>query len=97
MAESEEARQVFDALDRLEAIKDPLERARAISEHLADARVRNPRLTQQRRAVVQELRAQGLSLRKIAAAVGTSLGTVQDILRGYSSSWSERPKAPDGD
>ena len=82
-----------DALDAVDEIEDPVRQARVISEVLADQRARGPRLTERRRVIVQALRDEGMSLRKIGAAVGVSLGTVQDILRGHSGSWSARPKA----
>lgn len=83
---------MIEALDDVEAITDAARQARAISEVLAEQRVRGPRLTERRREIVRELREGGLSLRKIAAEVGVSLATVQDILRGHTGSWAERPK-----
>jgi transposase len=47
--------------------------------------------------MVLSLREQGMSYRKIAAHVGAPLGTVQDIIRGYTGSWGARPKATEGD
>jgi DNA-directed RNA polymerase specialized sigma24 family protein len=87
----EEARRMVEALDEVEAIEDPVRRSRAISEVLAEVRKRSPRLTKERNATVLELRAQGKSIRKIAAEVGVSAGTVQDILRGHGGSWGNRP------
>jgi hypothetical protein len=88
----EEASRVREALDAVEAIPDRNARARAMSEVMADQTRRNKRWIEERRALVFELRDQQLSLRKIAAEVGVSLGTVQDILRGYSRAWSARPR-----
>lgn len=88
----EEAQRVFDALDGLEAIADPTARARAISQVLSDQAKRNPRLKDLRREVVLDLRKQNVSYRKIAAQLGVSLGTVQDIERGHSGSWGNRPR-----
>jgi DNA-binding NarL/FixJ family response regulator len=90
---TDEAEQVIKAMDALEEIADPTERARAISKVLADQTKRTPRLAALRREVVVDLRAQGMSFRKIAAEIKVSLGTVQDILRGHSGSWADRPKA----
>jgi DNA-binding NarL/FixJ family response regulator len=90
---TDEAEQVIKAMDALEEIADPTERARAISKVLADQTKRTPRLAALRREVVVDLRAQGMSYRKIAAEIKVSLGTVQDILRGHSGSWADRPKA----
>ena len=89
----EEVQRVIDALEAVEAIEDPVREARAISETLADQRVRGPRMTERRREIVRELREAGGSIRGIAAEVGVSPSTVQDILRGHSGKWSERPKA----
>lgn len=88
----EEVRRVSQALDAVEQIEDPEERVRAMSQAMADQVKRTPRWKQERSDLVFALRAEGVSLRKIAARVGTSLGTVQDILRGHSGSWSNRPK-----
>lgn len=88
----EEAQRVSEALDAIEAIPDRMARARAMSKVMAEQAKRNKRWTDERRALVFELRDQEMSLRKIAAEVGVSLGTVQDILRGYSRAWSARPK-----
>lgn len=89
---NEEAQRVFDALAALEAIPDPGERAAAISQVLADHVERGPRLRELRRQVVLDLREQKVSYRKIAAQLGVSLGTVQDIERGHSGAWGTRPR-----
>jgi DNA-directed RNA polymerase specialized sigma24 family protein len=89
---TEEARRVFDALSELEAIPDPHLRALAISQVLADHAERAPRLREMRRKVVLELRAQGVSYRKIAAQLGVSLGAVQDIERGHSGAWGTKAR-----
>lgn len=87
---------MFDALAELEAMTDPLARALAIGQVLADQAERAPRLRDLRRAVVLELRQQEVSYRKIAAQLGVSLGTVQDIERGHSGNWGTKPrKKPD--
>lgn len=91
----EEAQRVLDALDAVEAIEDPVARARAVSALFKDQRERNPRLRADRDQTVRDLRKQQVSLRKIAERVGVSLGTVQDILRGHSGTWSSRPKQGD--
>jgi hypothetical protein len=87
-----EVRRVLDALDRVEAMEDPVAQARAVAQLLKDQPGRNKRLKQLRDDTVRQLRADGLSLRKIAAEVQVSLGTVQDILRGHGGTWSSRPK-----
>ena len=95
----EEVQRVLNALDDVESMTDPIARARGVSKLLKDQTERNPRLKEYRAQVVRDLRDQKVSLRKIAAQVGVSLGTVQDILRGHTGSWAARPKAqkePDG-
>lgn len=86
-----------DALDEVERISDPAVRVLAMSAVMADQAQRNARWKAERNDRVHALKAEGLSFRKIAAQVGVSLGTVQDILRGHTGSWSDRPKAPDGE
>lgn len=88
----EEAQRVLDALNAVEAMADPLARAKAISRLLKDQTDRNKRLKEYRRQVVLDLRGQNVSYRKIAAALGISSGTVQDIERGYSGSGRNRPR-----
>ncbi|MFE5996746.1 hypothetical protein ACFQ6C_07610 [Streptomyces sp. NPDC056454] len=91
----EEVRQVADALDAVEQIADPEARVQAMSRVMAAQVKRNAKWKQERDGLVHALRDEGVSLRKIAARVGTSLGTVQDILRGHSGSWGDRPKVSD--
>ncbi|MER6982340.1 hypothetical protein [Streptomyces carpinensis] len=89
----EEVRRVLDALDQVEAMEDPVARARAVAQLLKDQPNRNKRLKQLRDDAVRRLRDdEGMSLRKIAAEVQVSLGTVQDILRGHTGTWSSRPR-----
>lgn len=88
----EEVRQVSDALDAVERIEDREERVRAMSLTMAAQVKRNREWVKERRALVLELRDAEVSVRQIAARVGTSPSTVQDILRGYSGSGSHRPR-----
>ncbi|MEW2127083.1 helix-turn-helix domain-containing protein [Streptomyces sp. NPDC007259] len=92
---TEEAQRVIDAMDAVEAMTSPEDRARAISEVLTDQAVRGKRWRELRRQVVLEMRAQEppVSYRKIAARLGVSLATVQDIERGYTGSGRDRPRA----
>lgn len=92
----EEAQRVFDALDEVEAMTDDLARARAIGRLLKDQADRNKRFMDYRRQVVMDLRAQQppVPYRKIAAELGVSLGTVQDIERG-AARWDKRKKPTD--
>ncbi|GAA2946240.1 MULTISPECIES: Trp family transcriptional regulator [Streptomyces] len=87
-----EARRVFDALDAVEAMEDSLEKAQVISNLLRDQTERTKRLKASRQKVVQELRSQKVPYRVIAENLGVSIGTVQDIERGYSGSGKNRPR-----
>lgn len=91
---TEEAQRVIDAMNAVEAMSDPEARARAIGEVLADQAARAQRWRQDRRDTVLALRAQtpAVSYRKIAALLGVSLRTVQDIEAGYSGSGKNRPR-----
>lgn len=89
----EEVRRVSEALDAVEQIADPEERVQAMSRTMAAQVDRNKKWQKERRALVFKLRAEEVSIRKIAKRVGTSPSTVQDILRGYSGSGSHRPRA----
>lgn len=95
MAEDEEAdiavRRALSALDAVEAIPDPIAQVRAIGQLLKDQTERNRRFYQRRRELVLALRAERVSYRKIAAELGVSLGTVQDIERG-AGRWADRAK-----
>lgn len=86
---------MIEAVGDVRAIEDPVRRARAISDLLKAQADVEPELRQERARVVHQLRDEGVSLRKIAEQVGTSLGTVQDILRGHSGPWGNRPKKGD--
>lgn len=88
----EEVRQVSEALDAIERIEDREERVRAMSQTMAAQVKRNKEWVKERRALVFELRDAEVSVRQIAARVGTSPSTVQDILRGYSGSGTHRPR-----
>jgi transposase-like protein len=88
----QEVQRVSDALDAVERITDREARVRAMSQTMAAQVKRNRVWQKERRALVQELHSEGVSIRQIAARVGTSPSTVQDILRGYSGSGSHRPR-----
>ena len=92
---TEEAQRVIDAMNAVEAMTDPEERAKAIGEVMADQAKRGKRWRELRRQVVLDMRAQDppVSYRRIAAALGVGLATVQDIERGYTGSGRNRPRA----
>jgi len=89
---TEEARQVIDALNQVEAIDDPVERAVAVSQVLQDYKVRAPKLRDYQREAITLLRAQKVSYRQIADRLGISLGAVQNIERGHGSAWGTKPR-----
>lgn len=91
---TEEAQRVIDAMDAVEAMTDPQERAKVIGEVMADQADRGKRWRELRRQVVLDMRAQDppVSYRKIAAALGIGLATVQDIEVGYTGSGKDRPR-----
>lgn len=89
----EEVQRVSEALDAVEQIADPEERVRAKSQVMAEQAKRSKTWQKERRELVLSLRGEGISYRKIAARLGTSLTTVQDIVRGYTGSGSHRPRA----
>lgn len=89
---NEEVQRVSEALDDVEQIADPEARVQAMSKVMADQVKRNRVWQKERREMVLALKAEGISIRRIASRVGTSASTVQDILRGHSGSWSDRPK-----
>lgn len=92
---TEEAKRVIDAMDAVEAMTDPEQRAKAIGEVMADQVKRGKRWRELRRQVVLDMRAQDppVPYRRIAAALGVGLATVQDIERGYTGSGRNRPRA----
>ncbi|WP_406365241.1 hypothetical protein [Streptomyces sp. NBC_00645] len=95
---TEEAQRVIEAMDAVEAIADPEQRAQAISEVLADQAARAKKWREDRRQFVLEQRAKKpkpVSYRKIAAMLGVSLRTVQDIETGYTGSGKDRPRVGD--
>lgn len=82
-----------EALNAIEDIEDPEARVRAMSQVMADQVKRAPDWKKQRRELVLKLRDEKVSVRQIAVRIGTSPSTVQDIIRGYSGSGSQRPPA----
>lgn len=89
---TEEVQRVADALKAVEAIPDREARVLAESQVLALEEERRAKWRKERDELIVDLRAEGVSFRKIAARVGVSLGTVQDVLRGHSGPWGDRPR-----
>ncbi|WNI20357.1 hypothetical protein [Actinacidiphila sp. ITFR-21] len=83
---------MFDALDALAAMEDPSARARAISAFLRQQQKRIKVLSELRREYVLAQRALKVPHRTLAAELGVSLATIQDIERGYSGSGRSRPR-----
>ncbi|MFV5995400.1 hypothetical protein ACNPQM_23930 [Streptomyces sp. NPDC056231] len=86
---------MIEAVQAVKAIEDPMRKARAISELLKAQTDAEPDLRNERRRIVLDLRAEvpPVSFRKIAVALGVSVGTVQDIVRGHSGPWGRRKKS----
>ncbi|UUS30850.1 MULTISPECIES: helix-turn-helix domain-containing protein [Streptomyces] len=84
------------ALDGIAEMPDPVARARAIGLVLKEQTARSKQFYEMRRQTVLDLRAQKVPYRKIAAELGVSLGTVQDIERG-SGRWTDRPPKKGGE
>lgn len=89
---SEAAQRVLDALDALEEIDDLQLRAVSFSQVAADLSRRGRLFREQRRQMVLDFRAQGVSYRKIAAQLGVSLRVVQDLELGYAGPGTNRPR-----
>ncbi|MEU3785237.1 helix-turn-helix transcriptional regulator [Streptomyces sp900129855] len=93
----EVAQRVFDALEALKAIEDETVRAREISVFLRQYGPKVKELSELRRDFVLDERARQVSVRKLAAKIGVSPSTVQDIERGYSGSGKTRPRKEKGE
>lgn len=90
---SEEVLRVSDALKAVDEIPDLEERVRARNEVLALQAQRTKDWHAERRDLVLSLRAQTppVTIRAIAARLKMSPGVVQDILKGHTGSWKNRP------
>jgi hypothetical protein len=91
----EEVQRVVEAVNAVRAIEEPERRARAITELLRAQTEADPDLRDERRQIALSWRAEEppVSFREIARRLGVSLGTAQDILRGHSGPWNNRPRA----
>lgn len=97
---SEEVRRVSDALKAVDEIADLEERVRARNQVLALQAQRVKNWHAERRDLVLALRDEDppVTIRAIAARLEMSPGVVQDIIRGHTGSWKNRPpkEASDG-
>ncbi|MFC8676724.1 helix-turn-helix domain-containing protein [Streptomyces griseorubiginosus] len=93
----EEVQRVVDAVEAMRAIEDEVERAKAITDLLRVQGEAEPSLREDRRQTVLRMRADKVPFRKIAATLGVSVGTVQDIVRGHSGPWGSRPRKAAGE
>ncbi|MHA6764721.1 hypothetical protein [Streptacidiphilus sp. PAMC 29251] len=91
--EIEEVRRVLDAVASLEAMHDPAEQAVRAGALLAEWPVQQAKLRGIRQQAVITMRAQGVSYRKIASALGISLARVQQIEAGERGS-KPKPDPP---
>jgi hypothetical protein len=91
--EIEEVQRVSEALEGVDGIADVEERVRARNRVLALQAQRVKDWHAERRDLVLALRAEDppVPIRKIAARLEMSPGVVQDIIRGHTGSWKNRP------
>ena len=96
---SEEVQRVSDALEAVDGIADLEERVRARNQVLALQAQRTQAWHAERRELVLALRAEKppVTIRAIAARLEMSPGVVQDIIKGHTGSWKNRPKRDDDD
>ncbi|MEU1155746.1 hypothetical protein ABZ369_22395 [Streptomyces sp. NPDC005918] len=90
---SEEVLRVSDALKAVDEIADLEERVRARNQVLALQAQVVKGWHAERRDLVLSMRAQEppVTIRAIAARLEMSPGVVQDIIRGHTGSWKNRP------
>jgi hypothetical protein len=97
---SKEVLRVSDALKAVDEIADLEQRVRARNQVLALQAQRVKDWHAERRDLVLSLRAEEppVTIRAIAARLEMSVGVVQDIIRGHTGSWKNRPpkEASDG-
>jgi hypothetical protein len=96
---SEEVQRVSDALEAVDGITDLEERVRARNQVLALQAQRVKDWHAERRDLVLAMRAEKppVTIRAIAARLEMSPGVVQDIIRGHTGSWQNRPKKDEGE
>ncbi len=84
---------IRDELDAIACIGDRLERARAATQALELLSEANGELARLRREDIQAMRAEGLSYRKIGAAIGVHYTRVKHIDSGMPTGNSSRSRA----
>lgn len=82
---------MLHTVDALDAMEDPVEQARRAGHLLAIWPQEQARLRQIRQKAVISLRAEKVSYRKIAAALGISLARVQQIEAGARGKKAKPP------
>lgn len=92
--EIEEVQRVSEALEDVDRIADLEERVRARNQVLALQAQKTKDWHTERRDLVLAMRAEDppVTIRAIAARLEMSPGVVQDIIRGHTGSWKNRPK-----
>lgn len=91
--QSEEVQRVSYALEEIDKIADLEERVRARNQVLALQAAKVKDWHRERRELVLALRSQtpAVPIRTIAERLSMSAGVVQDIVRGHSGAWKDRP------
>jgi DNA-directed RNA polymerase specialized sigma24 family protein len=90
--DNEEVRRVVDAIGSLEAVEDPADRARRAARLLDEWPQQHSRLREIRQQAVIAMRADGMSYRKIAEAIGVHFTRVKQIETGETTSRSKLKK-----
>ncbi|MFF9554568.1 hypothetical protein ACF1DY_01870 [Streptomyces albus] len=91
--EEEEVKRVSDALEEVDRIPDREARVRARNRVLALQAKKTKEWHRERRELVLEMRAETppVPIRTIAERLSMSAGVVQDIVRGHTGAWKDRP------
>lgn len=87
---------MLDAIDALAADDVPAAtRAKRLTELLEAWPTAHSRVRELRQAAMQEMKDDGMSLRKISAETGISFGRVREIIQGVTKRASKKAKEPD--
>ncbi|WP_393057696.1 sigma factor-like helix-turn-helix DNA-binding protein [Streptomyces sp. LN549] len=93
MAEDEEVQRVLNAIDALGEHGDAAERAKRLTALLDELPGRQSRARELRQQAVQELQAEGMTLRAIGDLLGISFGRVRQIAAGVTNPRTQKPAA----